>query len=87
MNDFDERLATCFSAVFPNRSREEIVSASRDSIAEWDSLAAITLLSLVQQEFDTDIDLFDFERLGSFRLILNHLQENVGAAGGKAPNG
>jgi len=87
MNDFNERLATCFSAVFPNRSREEIVSASRDSIAEWDSLAAITLLSLVQQEFDTDLDLFDLERLDSFRLILDHLQENVGAAGENAANG
>ena len=87
MNEFNERLATCFSAVFPNRSREEIVSASRDSIAEWDSLAAITLLSLVQQEFDTDLDLFDLERLDSFRLILDHLQEKVGAAGENAANG
>ena len=87
MNDFEERLRTCFAAVFPNRSREEIVSATRDSIAEWDSLAAVTLLALIQQEFNTDIDLFDFEDLGSFRLLLDHLVRNADFANGNAAHG
>ena len=87
MNMIEERLATCFAAVFANRSREEIQSATRDSIPEWDSLAAVTLLSLIQQEFNTDIDLFDFENLSSFQELRDHLERTAVGAGENAANG
>jgi acyl carrier protein len=82
MNPLQERLAACFAAVFPNRSQEEILSANRDSMEEWDSLSSVTLLALIQQEFDTSIDLFDFEDLGSFKLLLDHLEQNAAAGDG-----
>ncbi len=77
MDALKEKLAACFAAVFPNRRAEEILSATRESIEEWDSLAAISLLTLIQQEFHTDIDLFELEELGSFQLLLDHLGKKI----------
>jgi acyl carrier protein len=78
VTSIQERLAGCFSAVFPNRSPEELSSATRDRIPEWDSLAAVTLLTVVQQEFQVEMDLFDLEELGSFSSILHYLTERTG---------
>lgn len=82
-----ECLLTCFSAVFPERSRQELASASRDSIEEWDSLASVTLLSLVNEEFQTDIDLFEFQELGSFDALLRYLEEAMVVADGNTIRG
>lgn len=86
-NRYEERLAQCFSAVFPNRSREEILSASQESMMEWDSLASVTLLALIQQEFEVDIDLFDLEGLDSFRLLLDHLRRKAAKGDGEVSHG
>lgn len=86
-NRYEERLALCFSAVFPDRSREEILSATRESITEWDSLASVTLLALIQHEFKADIDLFDLEDLNSFQLLLDYLQRQEATSGGDANHG
>jgi acyl carrier protein len=85
--DVMPRLLTCFSAVFPNRSRQELTSASRDSIEEWDSLASVTLLSLINEAFDTEIDLFDLQDLGSFDSLLAYLQDAAGVAGENVAHG
>jgi acyl carrier protein len=85
--DVSQRLLTCLAAVFPNRSRQELAFASRDSIEEWDSLASVTLLGLVNEEFKTDIDLFDFQDLGSFDALLARLQQATGVAGESRAHG
>jgi len=86
MNNLQDRLTACFSAVFPGRPVNEIPSADRDSWAEWDSLAGIMLLTVLQQEFQLEIDPLDLERLGSFRSLLEHIAErgspNEGTSGG-----
>jgi acyl carrier protein len=86
-NRYAERLALCFSAVFPDRSREEILSASRASIKEWDSLASVTLLALIQHEFHADIDLFDLEDLDSFQKLVDYLERQAATKGGDANRG
>lgn len=77
MNDCEGRLIACFAAVFPDRSAEEIPSADRDSWADWDSLAGITLLIVLQQEFQLEIDPLDLEQLGSFDSVLEHIAERA----------
>lgn len=79
-----EHLVRCFSAVFPKRSKEEILSASRESLPEWDSLASVTLLALIQEEFQTELDLFDLEHLNSFQALQAHLDKQGVASGGDA---
>lgn len=79
MTALKDRLADCFSAVFPNRSREELLTASRESIPEWDSLASVTLLMLLQQEFNLDIPLTELENLDSFQAMFDYVAANATA--------
>lgn len=77
MTALKNRVADCFCALFPNRSREELLTASRDSIPEWDSLAGITLLTLLQQEFQLDIDLTELEHFDSVQAVLDYVASNA----------
>jgi acyl carrier protein len=43
------------------------------SLASWDSLAGITLISLIEEEFNINILPDDAAGLTSFELILDHL--------------
>lgn len=84
MGSLENRLVECFSAVFPNRSREELVEASRESFPEWDSLAGVTLITLLEEEFRLDVDLTDAEHFGSFRSVLDYLAAHVPVHGDRA---
>jgi acyl carrier protein len=78
MNDIKDKVAQCFSSVFPNLRAEEIPSASQSSIAAWDSVAQVTLLSAVSEEFGLDFELDDFEQLVSYSLIVDCLESKLG---------
>ena len=77
MMNHEEHLLACFQEVFPGKSKDELRSSSRDSTREWDSMASVTLLTLIQQEFAVDMDLFDLENLSSFQLLLDHLRQGA----------
>lgn len=65
-----ERLAGCFDKVFPALSRSDLAAATQDSVAAWDSIAQVTLLSLIGEDFGLDIDFEEFEGATSFAAIL-----------------
>ena len=48
MSDLQARLIECFSAVFPKLKGEELLHSSVDSVADWDSLASVTLYSIIE---------------------------------------
>ena len=73
-NDIKPRVIQCFSNVFPDLSEAEIERASTASLAAWDSVAHVTLLSSIAEEFGTSFELEDFEELVSFPLIVDHLE-------------
>jgi acyl carrier protein len=74
MPDTRARLVKCFSAVFPELSEREIAMASPASVGAWDSLGSVTLLSVLEEEFEVQIDPDALEQLVSFDLILDYLQ-------------
>lgn len=74
MSDVQTRLAKCFTAVFPDLSPEEILRASPASVGNWDSLAALTLLSVIEEEFQIEVAPEDLEHLISFELVLDYIQ-------------
>ena len=78
MNDIEEKVARCFSAVFPDLRPEEIPRSSMASLAAWDSLAHVTLLSSIGEEFGLDLDMDDFEALVSYALIVDYLESKLG---------
>ncbi len=66
-----ELLIACFQKVFPNLSRAAIPHASHATLAAWDSVAHVTLLSLIGEAFSLDIDFEEFEEATSFASILD----------------
>ena len=76
MAELESRLVNCFATAFPELALQEIPSVSMGSLASWDSLAGITLLSLIEEEFGLSISPDDATGLVSFELILHYLQRD-----------
>jgi len=75
-----QRLAKCFEIVFPDLPRAEIAGASTATLQAWDSVAAITLMNVVEDEFGLQIDLDDLASLDSFENLHSYLQKRLQAA-------
>jgi acyl carrier protein len=78
MDEQQKRLANCFCAVFPELSGEEILHASTATVKSWDSVAVVTLLTVIEEEFGISIEEDDPAKFDSFQRILSYLQENQG---------
>jgi acyl carrier protein len=72
-----EKLLKCFSAVFPEMKPVEIESANFENTSGWDSIAHVTLLTLVSEEFDMEVDFEKFETVNSFSGFLNLIVETA----------
>jgi acyl carrier protein len=70
MNGVEVRVAQCFANVFPSLPASEIPEASIDSLPAWDSVAHITLLTAVAEEFGIDFEPDDYVDLISYPQIL-----------------
>jgi acyl carrier protein len=77
MDPIEARLQKCFSKVFPDAGEDRIRSATVDSIPAWDSLASITLLTLVGEEFGIAPDMDRFEEFTSFRGLADYVREET----------
>jgi acyl carrier protein len=77
VDDIQERVARCFANVFPNVPKEEIARASTASLASWDSVAQVTLLSAIGEEFGLGLEVEDFEELVSYALIVDYVETRI----------
>jgi len=77
MSDVQERLIDCFGTVFPDLSCDEIPHASSTSVATWDSLATVTLVSVVEEEFGVAITPEDYDYMVSFELVRECLKDKI----------
>ena len=75
MAEIESRLVNCFATAFPELDPQEIPSVSMGSLATWDSLAGITLISLIEEEFGISISPDDAAGLVSFELSLDYLRK------------
>jgi acyl carrier protein len=80
MDETRQRLTNCFQVVFPELPLEAIPSASTTTIATWDSVAAITLMNVLEDEFSLEMDLDDLADLDSFEKIHAYLQRRLQVA-------
>ena len=69
MSEQDDPLMRCFASVFPMMSEEEIRASSVAPLFDLDSLAGVTLVTLIDQEFGINVELSDLLELGSFEAI------------------
>ena len=79
MDEVGTRLIKCFETVFPDMPEAEITKATQNSVATWDSVAAITLLNVIEDEFQITMDLELAGELDSFQKIHDYLATTVNA--------
>jgi acyl carrier protein len=77
MSELDDRLTRCFASVFPSLEAHQIHAASVETVPVWDSLAAVTLIAVLEQEFDTQIDLMELPELTSYQTVRDYLQRQI----------
>jgi acyl carrier protein len=78
MSDTRARLERCFQAVFPTLTTGEIQSATPDTTEAWDSLASLTLIQVIEDEFGLRIDPFEFAEIASFDRLQSHIRDSTG---------
>ncbi len=66
MDDLENRLTACFITVFPKLQEAEVTSASMATFKEWDSLGMLTLVVVIEEEFEVTVPLDEIENLTSF---------------------
>ena len=74
MDNDHERLIGCFLAVFPQLNKADVSKASNTSVSSWDSVALVTLLATIEEEFGIQFDPEQMEQLTSFDSILRYMQ-------------
>ncbi len=77
MDETKNRLIKCFETVFPEMPEAEITRAAQSSVAGWDSIAAITLLNVIEDEFQITMDLEMVGDLDSFSKIYEYLKQTA----------
>jgi acyl carrier protein len=75
MANLHERLVQCISSIFPALTDQEIRGANLEELVAADSLAAVTLVALIDDEFGVDMDLEGLVQLGSFEGICDYLRD------------
>jgi acyl carrier protein len=77
MDNTRQRLARCFETVFPELSGEDVYSADQATLPAWDSIAAITLVNVIEEEFNIQMDFEELESLTSFDRVLAYLETHA----------
>jgi acyl carrier protein len=78
MNEVEDRLTRCFILAMPGLEKTAVSRASKDTVAEWDSLTTVSLLSLVEEEFGITIPAEDASEFVSFERVLNLVARQCG---------
>ena len=68
-----DRLTQCFAAVFPGLDPAAIAHASPETVPAWDSIAHVTLMVVVEQEFGVAVPPEEIEHLASFGALLDYV--------------
>ena len=68
------KLERCFALTFPKLDPGLIPAASAEKMSDWDSVAQVSLLTLIGEEFGMDVDFEEFEGATSFAVIEERLR-------------
>jgi acyl carrier protein len=74
VDDIQNRLSKCFLTTFRGLRAADIPGASPETVPEWDSVAHLTLLAVVSEEFGVELDLEEFQEKASFDSIQAQLR-------------
>ena len=74
MDNVEHRLEGVFATVFPDLPQDKLKTASQDGVEGWDSVAAITLMNLIEEAFGIEVDFGEVAELTSFSQIAEYLK-------------
>lgn len=80
MDETRKRLTDCFQLVFPDMQAAEVATASQATVAAWDSVAAITLVNVIEDEFGVELDPDDLADLDSFEKVCSYVEKRLPVA-------
>ncbi len=80
MNQVEEKLSHCFSLVFPKLAANQCATATSENTTGWDSVAQVTLLTLIGEQFGIDIDFEELEGATSFAALAKRINEITAAS-------
>jgi acyl carrier protein len=80
MDNIETKLIKVFQTVFADMDAQQALTASQESVPGWDSVAAITLMNVIEEDFEIQMDFDKAAELTSFHEILNYLRENQAKA-------
>jgi acyl carrier protein len=66
MTDLQRAVLNCFHSVFPALSETELTRMRQSEHAAWDSVAHVTLVALLHEALDIELDVDDLEDMTSF---------------------
>lgn len=75
--NLNERLNLILEDILELEGSEEMESLSMISYPNWDSLAQLSILSALEEEFSIKISIKDFEMISSYKSIQNLLKEKL----------
>ncbi len=79
MNNVSARLQRCFLAVFSELTADEVATATVASVRDWDSVASVTLFTMIEEEFGVALDAEALDEFDSFEHILSHVERGLQA--------
>jgi acyl carrier protein len=80
MDNREAKLIKVFQTVFPDMDAQKVQAASQESVPGWDSVAALTLMNVIEEEFEIQLDFDKAADLTSFSEILDYLRETQSKA-------
>jgi hypothetical protein len=82
VDELEKRLVRCFRAAFP-RYNGNLELLEPSATTDWDSLASVTLLTLIQDEFNVEVAQDDLNALRSFQSTEVFLRKRIGNSSGR----
>ena len=84
MSDVEVRLQECFKTAFPDVAPGNIETTALETTPQWDSMATVILITVIEEQFDISIDLNDLSKLTSYSSILEYLQIRAQSVSGRS---
>lgn len=75
MEEIDQRVLECFRAVFPTLTDEELTGLEQAQQPAWDSLASLSLITVIEEEFDLMLDDSDIPEMNTFQKVCAAMAE------------
>lgn len=74
MDDLTMRVLGCFRTVFAGVPDDQLEGASTTTLEKWDSVASITLVNVIEEEFQMEFDYDAIPELTSFQAVVEYLK-------------